>query len=157
MAGSLTLRVITPDRIVLDQVVDTAVFPAVDGLVGVLPRHVQMVAALGPGELRYGASGGTGRSEHCFVSGGFAEVHDDTLRIITEASELPSEIDVVRADQVMGIPYTWIDVVRAEAAAERARDRIEARPGDESGPLDVLRARASLRRALGRIKLAQHS
>ena len=74
MAGSLTLRVITPDHIVLDEVVDSVVVPATDGLAGVLPRHAPMVVALDSGDLKY-TSGG--REEHLFVSGGFAEVHSE--------------------------------------------------------------------------------
>jgi F-type H+-transporting ATPase subunit epsilon len=114
------------------------VFPAVDGLTGVLPRHAQMVAALGPGEMTYKRSGS---DERYFVSGGFAEVHDDTMRVITEASERPSEIDVERA----------------ERAAQRARDRMKARLADEGEPLDVMRAETSLLRALARIRIAEHS
>jgi len=135
MVGSLTLRVITPERIVLDEVVESVVFPAVDGLTGVLPRHAPMVAALGPGELRYGPVGGGRRY---FVAGGFAEVHGDTMRVITEASERASEIDVERA----------------ERSAQRARDRMRARLADGGEPLDVLRAQSSLLRALARLKVA---
>jgi F-type H+-transporting ATPase subunit epsilon len=135
MAASLTLRVITPERIVLDDVVDSVVIPAADGLAGVLPRHAPMVAALASGDLKYVAAG---REQHLFVSGGFAEVRDNTLRLITEASERPSDIDVERAGK----------------AAERARERL--RTNEIQGPeaLDLLRAQSSLQRALMRLKVA---
>jgi len=135
MAGSLTLRVITPDAIVLDEVADTVVFPASDGLMGVLPKHAPMVAALASGDLKYSRGGA---EHHLFVSGGFAEVRNDTLRVITEASEPPSAIDVERARE----------------AAERARERLKQRktPGPES--FDLLRAEAALRRALARLRVS---
>ncbi len=138
MDGSLTLRVITPEQIALDEVVDSVVFPAADGLTGVLPRHAPLVAALDSGDLKYTQDG---REEHFFVSGGFAEVRDDTLRVITEASERVSEIDVTRAEQ----------------AAERARERL--REGDIEGPeaFDLVRAEASLRRAMMRLKTARRA
>ena len=53
MAGNLTLRVITPERIVLDVETAGLRFPAIDGSTGVLPGHAALVSALGPGELRY--------------------------------------------------------------------------------------------------------
>jgi len=136
MAGSLTLRVITPDAVVLDEVADTVVFPALDGLMGVLPMHAPMIAALGAGQLEY-TSGG--QKHQLFVAGGFAEVRNDTLRVITAAGERPSEIDVERA----------------ERAAERARERLKTRQVDGEDAFDVLRAEASLGRALVRLKLAR--
>ncbi len=131
MADSITLRILTPSRIVLDTTASSVRFPGVDGSIGVLPRHAPMVAALDAGELLYRQEG---KEEHFFVSGGFAEVRDNTVRVVTEACERPSDIDVERASQ----------------AAERARERM--RTGESGGPdaLDVLRAEAALRRALQR-------
>jgi F-type H+-transporting ATPase subunit epsilon len=138
MAGTLTLRVITPEHIVLDEVVDSVVVPATDGLTGILPRHARMVVALAPGDLKFDRAG---RETHLFVGGGFAEVANDTVRVITEASERPTEIDVERA----------------RAAAERARERLAERQRGQAEPVDVLRAEASLRRAMVRLRLSQRS
>lgn len=136
MAESLTLRIITPDSIVLDTPASSVRVPALDGSMGVLPRHAPMVAALGAGELLY-ESGGQRTS--MFVAGGFAEVRNDTVRVVSQASEPPSEIDVSRA----------------EKAAERARERLRTRHLDDgSTELDVPRAEAALRRALMRVFVA---
>ena len=133
MAAELTLRVITPDRIALDTTADAVVFPAVDGLMGVLPMHAAMVAAVDAGMLTY-TSGG--KEQTLFISGGFAEVRDDTVRFVTQAGELASEIDEQRARE-------------AEA---RARERLEqARSGQTD--IDTLRAEAALRRALMRLQV----
>ena len=145
---TLTLRVITPDRIALDRQVESVRLPALDGSLGVLPRHAPMVAALDVGLLHYTADG---RDHVLFVSGGFAEMHGDTLRVVTQASEAPAEIDMTRV----------------QAAEKRARSRLQA-AGVTAGsfvstvgraassllrepsgdPTDVVRAQASLRRAL---------
>ena len=138
MPGSLTLRVITPERIVLDQVVDAVVVPATDGLTGILPRHARMVVALDAGDMKYLQGG---REQHLFVSGGFAEVARDTVRVMTEASERPTEIDVDRAHR----------------AAERARERLRERQIGPGEAYDHLRAEAALRRALVRMRLAQRN
>jgi len=131
MADSMTLRVLTPERIVLDTSAASVRFPGVDGSIGVLPRHAPMVAALDAGELYYRHEG---KEEHFFVSGGFAEVRQNTVRIVTDACERPTEIDVERAIK----------------AGERARERLRTGKVDGADGLDVVRAEAALRRSLQR-------
>jgi F-type H+-transporting ATPase subunit epsilon len=134
VVGTLTLRVITPDRIALDQSVASVRLPGLDGSIGVLPRHAPMIAALDAGLLRYRTTPG-GPEEVLFVAGGFAEVRDNTLRVVSEAGEKPAEIDENRARE----------------AEKRARERIAAGKADGGEPLDLLRADAALRRALMRL------
>ena len=133
MAGTLTLRVITPDKIALDTAVGSVVIPGVDGQIGILPKHASMVAALDAGILRY-TDGGSTRT--LFVSGGFCEVRGATVRVVTEAGEKPADIDVERA----------------KAAEQRARERIAARREDTKTPVDLVRAEAALKRALLRLR-----
>jgi len=134
MAGTLTLRVITPDRIALDRSVASVRLPALDGSIGVLPRHAPMIAALDTGLLRFRAQ--TGAAEEClFVSGGFAEVRGETLRVVSEAGEKPEEIDEARARE----------------AEKRARERLVVKRM-EGEPIDLLRAEAALRRSLMRLR-----
>jgi F-type H+-transporting ATPase subunit epsilon len=139
MAGQLTLRVITPDEIVLDKQVASLKLPATDGSIGVLPRHAHMVAALDVGVLTYKHDG---KEESVFVSGGFAEVRDNTVRVVSEAGERPEEIDEARAKEAeararkrlsegRGLP-TEIDMLRAEAALRRAMFRLRAKRGMRS-------------------------
>lgn len=135
MAGALTLRIITPDRIALDTQVSAVQFPGVDGLIGVLPRHAHMVAAVDVGTLRY-AEGG--QSKGMFVSEGFAEVKDNTLRVVCQAGELPEDIDEARARE----------------AEKRARERLAA-PRSEREGIDVARAEAALHRALVRLQVLE--
>ena len=134
MSGKLTLRVITPDRIVLDTPADYVRVPAVDGSMGFLPHHAQLVAALEVGLLYWREDG---KVQQLFVSGGFVEVSHDTVRVVSEAGERPSEIDVARA----------------QAAEKRARERLDQ--GRDSGiSIDLLRAELALRRAQVRLRAA---
>ena len=135
---ALTLRIITPESVLLDTTADSVQITALDGGMGILPRHAAMVAALGAGELRY-KSGGA--DTYLFVAGGFCEVRDNTVRIVADASERPEEIDVARA----------------ERARERAHARIHGRrlEGEAAVDLDLVRAEFSLRRAQLRLKLAK--
>ena len=138
MADSLTLRVITPERVVLDTTVSSVKFPGLDGLIGVLPKHAHMVSALDSGLLEWSTGGGA-PPEDMFVAGGFAEVRGNTVRIVTEAGEMASEIEVGRA----------------EKAAVRAKERLKTRRVEAgTAEFDVLRAEASLRRALMRAFVA---
>ena len=133
---SLTLRIITPDRVLLDAEASSVSFPTIDGSVGVLQNHAPMGAAVGLGELSYkDASGG---EDHLFVSGGFAEVRDNVVRVVTDVSE----------------PISEIDVERATRASERARKRLDEFQSNDGENVDLLRARAALHRSLMRQKLA---
>ena len=77
----MRVTVISPDRNVFDGDADAVVAPAYDGEVGILPRHAPFVTLLGEGELSVRA-GGTRRTFR--VRGGFLQVVNDTVRVITE-------------------------------------------------------------------------
>ena len=131
MADSITLRVITPDHVVVDTTADTVRFPGLDGSVGVLKGHAAMVAALDSGLLSWSGS----QSGDMFISGGFAEVRDNVVRVVTQSGEIGKEIDLDRAEE----------------SARRARERLRNRRIEAgSKEFDVLRAESALRRALMR-------
>ncbi len=138
MTGELTLRVITPDHIVLDTTASSIQAPGVDGLLGILPRHAPMVASLDIGLLTFRSGG---KQEAIFVSGGFLEVRDNTVRVVSEAGERPEEIDQERA----------------ESAEKRARERLEQGRSLHSAEIDLLRAELSLKRASKRQQAKSYS
>jgi len=132
--AKLTLRVITPDKIVLDTQAETVRVPAVDGSMGFLPRHANLVAALDIGLLSWREGG---KEQSLFVSGGFVEVKNDTVRVVSEAGERPGDINIERA----------------RSAEKRARERLDQ--GRETGVvIDILRAELALRRAQVRLRAA---
>ncbi len=137
MAGQLTLRIIAPDHIVLDEQVDSVRLPGVDGAFGILPRHAPMIAALTAGVLRYRQSGS---EKLLFVSDGFCEVAGGVVRVVSEAGEKPAEIDEQRAKEAEQ---------RARERLARAREQ-RARPMTGKEAYDLLRAEDALRRALKR-------
>ena len=132
MADPITLRIITPDAVALDTTVESVVLTGLDGKLGILSHHATMVTALDAGELRYKKDG---HEESLFVAGGFADVRNNTLRVVTEASEIAAQIDATRA----------------AAALERAKTRMTAREADT----DVIRAEAAMRRAVGRLSVTR--
>jgi F-type H+-transporting ATPase subunit epsilon len=116
--------------------VDELEIPGADGYFGVLPGHAALFSELKVGEL------GFRKGDRWFflsIAWGFAEVHSDQVRILTETAERAHEIDIDRAMR----------------AKERAEQRI-AKGGDD---IDYKRALIALERAMIRIQVsrkAQH-
>jgi F-type H+-transporting ATPase subunit epsilon len=82
----LKVSVISPEAVLFEGETDSIVAPAYDGEVGILTGHAPLMALLGDGELRLG--GGSGRRFH--VSGGFMQVLNDNVRIVTEKAAAAS-------------------------------------------------------------------
>ena len=81
----LKVSVISPESVLFEGEVDSVVAPAYDGEVGILTGHAPLMALLGDGELRLG--GNTGR--RFTVSGGFMQVLNDQVRVVTEKASAP--------------------------------------------------------------------
>ena len=75
------VTVISPESAMFDGQADAVVAPAFDGQVGILPRHAAFMTLLGEGTLVI-RQGGTPRQFQ--VRGGFLQVVDDRVRVVTE-------------------------------------------------------------------------
>jgi F-type H+-transporting ATPase subunit epsilon len=81
----LKVALISPERVVFEGEADAVVAPAYDGEVGILTGHAPMMTLLGQGALRVSRGGEARRFS---VAGGFLQVVDDVVRVVTErASE----------------------------------------------------------------------
>jgi len=129
---ALQLDVITPERRLLSEEVDAVTVPGLGGELGILPGHTPLISQLQTGVLSYTRGG---ESRRLLVSGGFVEVNDDRVSVLTDLAELPGEIDAARA--------------RAE------RDDAEKRLGAFTGaPEEMAEVRTQLDRAAARLQLA---
>ena len=77
----LTVSVISPEAILFEGTTDALVAPAFDGEVGILTGHAPMMTLLGSGTLRVGSGGEERRFR---VEGGFLQVVDNQVRVVTE-------------------------------------------------------------------------
>jgi F-type H+-transporting ATPase subunit epsilon len=77
----LTVSVISPEAVLYEGTTDSVVAPAFDGEVGILTGHAPMMTLLGTGVLRLGGGGGNQRFN---VAGGFLQVVDNVVRVVTE-------------------------------------------------------------------------
>jgi F-type H+-transporting ATPase subunit epsilon len=132
--AKLYLELITPERTLVSQEVDSVVAPGVEGEFGVLPGHIAFLTNIVPGELRYEADG---KKEIMAVTNGFAEISNNRVSILVDAAERATEIDVERAKR----------------AIERAKQRLAK--GRSAPDVDYARAESALRRAIARIKVAE--
>jgi F-type H+-transporting ATPase subunit epsilon len=129
----LLLDIVTPERLVYSDEVDSVVCPGTVGEIGVLPHHAPLLSTLGFGELRIRK----GNEEEFFaIAGGFLQVLPDRVVVMAETADLASEIDLERADE----------------ARRKAQHALEA---GYIEPADLARARASLQKALLRIRIAE--
>lgn len=135
MAGELHLRIVTPDRTIVDRKVARVTFQGIDGSFGILPNHAPLMTAVATaGYVEVTELDGT--ANKLFASDGFAQVQNNVLTMVCEAGEFRNEIDLERV----------------KAAEARARERMS---GLDKLSEDFLKAEASLRKALLRESLVR--
>lgn len=141
--AELHLRIVSPDRTVVDRKVAGVRFLGVDGGYGILPNHAPLLTAI--------ASAGTvqiteldGKQVDLFVSDGFAQVQDNVLTLVCEAGEFAHEIDLERVraaeqqarEKLAGLDRLSTEYVKAEASLRKAAMReLLARRVSGSGSL----------------------
>lgn len=128
--SSFLLRIITPDRVFYENQVKMVEFNTTEGEIGVLPRHIPLTVIIKPGILNI--TEGEGDKEAA-LHAGFAEILPEQVTILAEIIEWPEEIDEERA----------------EAARERAEERLRSRTPET----DIARAETALQRAMARINV----
>ena len=95
MSGSLTLRVLSPDKNVFDGSAEEVILPSTTGQLGVLPGHISLLTAIDVGVLRVREDGAW---NSIALMGGFAEVDSDEVTVLVNNAELGSSIDSSAAE-----------------------------------------------------------
>ena len=131
MADTFDIEIATPERLLAREKAIRAQIPAKEGYIGVLPDHAALLSELGIGALTY-----TTPEDHRFslaIAGGFLEIHNNVVRVLTDQAEKGQEIDVTKAEQdlkhaqdAMINPALGIDIASALIAARHAQARIDA-------------------------------
>lgn len=137
----IQLRIVTPDRTVVDIPVEAVGAMGTEGAFTALPGHLPFLTDLRPGLLWYQAEG---RIRDLAVSGGFIEIQPGHASVLADSAEYLEEIDVERAERALK---------KAEERLSKAKN--DARSTTDGGDLkDITEASASLNRAATRLKLA---
>lgn len=113
MAGTIHVRVVSPEKVVYEGDASALVAPAWDGKVGILPGHAPLLALLGAGELSVEVPGGGSKRYH--VAGGVLKVESSQITVLTEyaGAEPPKAL-------AAGAVVQPEDVVEAGAGNARA-------------------------------------
>jgi F-type H+-transporting ATPase subunit epsilon len=130
----LTLEFVTPEKVAWSAPADFVVLPAYNGEMGVLPGHQSFLVQLMSGEVRVTAGG---EVRNFAVSGGFAEIKDDTVSLFAETAEDAGQIDSERARQ----------------ALEKAKAVVK--PGLD--PMQLAQMEAAIRRAQVRLRVSRRT
>jgi F-type H+-transporting ATPase subunit epsilon len=128
--ATLKLEIVTPETKVYSEDVDMVTLPGSEGEFGVFPKHVPLLTALKPGELRVRKDG---RETSLAIGEGFVEVKADGVSVLTD----------------MALEAEKIDIGAAEAAVERA----EAAMKEDHGAEEVAAIQASLQKALVQLRV----
>jgi F-type H+-transporting ATPase subunit epsilon len=83
--------IVTPERTIYDQPAEFVALTLYDGELGVAPRHSPLIGRLGYGEMRIHRDGQT--LDRYYIEGGFVEVLDDVVSILTQRAIPAAEID----------------------------------------------------------------
>ncbi len=129
----IKFSIITPERKVFEDVVDSVSLPTKNGEITILPHHIPLISTIIPGEVKIRK----GEEEiPLVVAGGFVEVKGSSeVIVLADAAERVEEIDIERAEQARR---------RAEQLMrEKAYDKVT-----------FTEASAALQRALARLKVA---
>ncbi|MHB1628542.1 MAG: ATP synthase F1 subunit epsilon [Bacilli bacterium] len=131
---TVPFEVVTPDRVVLAIDVEMVSLRGGGGDIGVLPRHTPLSTTVSPGIVKVKLPEG---EDYVAVTSGFLQVVPDRITLLVETAEVGSLIDIDRA--------------------LRARERAQKRISEYANEADIVRAEAALQRALNRLEAAELS
>ena len=130
MASTFRCTIVTPSESVFDEEVSYVSLPAWDGQIGVMFGRSPLLTRMGIGAMRVDLGGGESRDY--WVDGGFAQVGDSVLTILTEHAAtreglptdgLDDEFREANARAVSGSGSKPDERRKAEEAQQRARSK----------------------------------
>jgi F-type H+-transporting ATPase subunit epsilon len=129
---TLTVKVISPDRTLVDTSAEEIILPSITGQLGILTNHAPLITALDIGVMRF-------RQEKAWTAvalmGGFAEVENNEVTILVNAAEAGSDIDADTArNELAAAEETLKNIkeddkqgkIQADQEMRRARARLQA-------------------------------
>jgi F-type H+-transporting ATPase subunit epsilon len=130
MPDTLRLEIVTPEAVSYSEDVHMVTLPAIEGQIGIYPRHVPLLTQIVPGEIIVRKDG---HDSFLAVGEGVVQITGDRVSIVTD----------------MAIHADHIDEAKAEEARQRAAERLRDKLSDE----EVASVNASLARSLAQLKV----
>lgn len=88
------LEIITPEKVVFSDEIDELIVPTVNGEIAILPHHVNLLTQLEPGEMTIKQKG---KMQHLAVTGGFLQIANDKISLLSDYAVRSEEIDAKKA------------------------------------------------------------
>jgi F-type H+-transporting ATPase subunit epsilon len=129
MAKTIRVEVVSAEDEIFSGDAEMVFAPAVEGEVGIAPRHAPLLTFLRAGELRVRRAGG--EEENIFVSGGMLEIQPHVVTVLSDTAVRAHDLD--------------------EAAALEAKERAERMLADSKADIDEAKARAELIQAAAQL------
>ena len=132
MAKSFKVVIVTPDQTAYEGDAVSATIPGLAGYIGIWAHHAPLLGAVAPGlvELKIDE---IGSARYFSVGAGFVEISDNVVNLMTSTCERGEDVDVVRAEKALSRARERLtsmqmdlDRERARSAAARAKARIAA-------------------------------
>ncbi len=131
MADTFTIEIATPERLLAREKAVSAQIPAKEGYIGMLPGHAALLSELGIGALTFVTA--DNQQQSFAIKGGFLEILNDNVRVLTDQAEKSHEIDATQAEkdlrqaqQEMLNPALGMDIAAALIAYRHAQARLDA-------------------------------
>jgi F-type H+-transporting ATPase subunit epsilon len=124
----LNLEIVTPEKRVLSETVDSVTIPTTNGEVGILQNHSPLISSLKAGVLSYTKGGAV---ERMVIAGGFVEVSQNKVSILADTAETAGDINFESARTDRDAAERELNAFKGsieESAAQRERlERAQAR------------------------------
>ncbi len=130
MASTMRLEIVTPEGTAFSADVELVTIPTIDGQIGVLPHHVDLMTCMIPGEMLMRRGG---HDQFIAVGAGLVEVTGTQVSIATDMAVAAANID--------------------EAKAEEARQRATMRLREKLSSEEIASINASIARSLAQLRV----
>lgn len=132
MAMTMHVDIVSAEQEIFSGTAEMLVAPTINGEVGILPRHNQLIAILRPGEVRVTVPGES-EPQSIYVSGGVLEVQPHVVTVLSDTAVRGKDLD--------------------EAAVLKAKKAAEDMLADKKSEIDLARAQAELNQAIAQLQL----
>lgn len=126
MAMTIHVDIVSAEAAIFSGLAELVIAPAIQGEVGILPRHAPFLTQLHEGEVRLKIS--PNREESFYISGGILEVQPHKVTVLSDTALRAHDID--------------------EAAALEAKQRAEKMLSDKKADFEYAKAQAELAEAM---------
>ena len=129
------LSIVSPERILFEEEIESLVVPGSEGYLGILSHHAPLIAGLKVGKIRLRTQENVEKT--LAISGGFIDVSDNQATILADSVEFVDEIDLNRAEgelqraqELLNMEVSDQERLRAQHSLDKARNRIKLAKGE---------------------------